>query len=869
MSDSYFLKIKNFTPSPKTHFGKKGLRLMELNRMGYHIPDGVLLSVEFLSHMVKSCGAHKEIKKFMELQEKEAKNLDQEIIRFFNKIDIDENIQTDLDHQIKQINGFHTKMKFAVRSSALDEDDAFSSFAGQYETRLNVSIDEIWDAIIFCYASWWSDRSIFYRKKNAIKNSEPTISIIIQRQLFPESAGVLFTSHPFDQNKNVMIVEAVKGLADKLVSAEVSPARWEIDKISEKIRIDGPKNNNADYGLNENQLQTLFLIGRELEQKFGKGLDIEWAIEKSILYLLQMRPITSHHLYTENKDEFENTNSSNVLSKNIFSRAIVEDLWSDKMSNVTSSIVFDELGDLYTFKTILKKLKLNKIAQLQSIRVIDGYGYLNSDVLAMLLEYIPKCLRSREITNVFPPAIRPGLLKTPFRLKKLMKLFIRSPFLLNDPAILPFLTVPLLRRHLKKIENQTKKVSIHSYSKMELENLKIELERLLKLQGQLQVKNQWGYGNATVFLWMLHHFATKILGMSEEWFLSQTKHLPANVTFESQERLKKICKSLDEQIIQEAFHVNDSKTTWKILKTKFRNHVTTQLIDDFLDKYKYRSFNRDFIHPRWDEQPEVIIEMITLLFQKDNIKSVENSNGTLKATVFSLLREKRILNLISAPFLFIFIHLTKSFLSLREDLRFGLDKVFYRMRRLLSAMAEKPEFEKLKAIKNGIFFLELNELRSILTREKILDDDMFLIIKKRMEKFYSDRNQSPPYYLSIENNVIKNLSTRLNDLSNIQGIPASPGIVEGKARIIKNSDEFCNLKQGEILIAHNTDPGWTPLFVTASGVIVEMGGILNHCAIVAREYGIPAVVGINDITKKINDGQLIRVDGGTGVVEFI
>jgi pyruvate,water dikinase len=214
------------------------------------------------------------------------------------------------------------------------------------------------------------------------------------------------------------------------------------------------------------------------------------------------------------------------------------------------------------------------------------------------------------------------------------------------------------------------------------------------------------------------------------------------------------------------------------------------------------------------------------------------------------------------------ITLSRKFLALREDLRFGLDKVFYRLRRLLLAIGQHDQLKLMREFKDSIFFLELNELRGLLNQEVAIDDFVSLV-RTRMSDYDNCQNQSPPYYLKITGNDVISLEHAECKGMTIQGVAASPGVAEGTARVIYSDKEFYKLKRGDILIAHNTDPGWTPLFLAISGIVVEIGGILNHCAIVAREYNIPAVVGIVNVTKQINDGQRVRVNGNTGTVEIL
>jgi len=600
-------------------------------------------------------------------------------------------------------------------------------------------------------------------------------------------------------------------------------------------------------------LDSLVEIGKKAEKAFGPGLDIEWCIENNTLYLVQVRPISSPKRDVCVRDSTEN----------IYSRSIVEDLWTDRMTEMTASIIFGELSDLYTFKEPLIKLNLDDLAEIQAIRVINGYGYLSCQSVSGLLKFLPDFLRFREIKNVFPPFIREKILQTPFQISKALRLLHRIPLLFSDLSMLPFLTVPVLKRHMRNIERQLNSVDEESYQNRDPEFYATELERLLVLLSSLQIRNQWGYGNATVFTWLLIHLATKFAGKSESWILKQITEIPNNVTLHIQNRLMEISRACDRELIRNVFSHEDTDEGWMILRTQYRDHNASKMLKGFISRYGFRSANRDFIHPRWEEKPGLVLDLVKLLIKAPTDENKDDASRKTGHGSGSFLG-----NIMAAPVLYILVRMTKSFLALREDLRFALDRVFYRIRKLLLAINSSGLLKDLQKIENGIFFLKLNELRSVLMRNKDLND-LLPRIENRMKGYFEDQNFSPPYYVMHDGQSTVALTQSATGNKTFECTAASPGVAEGKARIIRDHRDFNKLQKGEILIAYNTDPGWTPLFISAAGVAVEMGGILNHCAIVAREYGVPAVVGLEGITRKIKDGQFVRVDGINGTLSIL
>ncbi|MBW2143643.1 MAG: hypothetical protein JRG75_04515, partial [Deltaproteobacteria bacterium] len=830
----------------------KGLRLQELKHLGFNVPDGILLSVEFLQRLIKSTGMWPDIKQVAQNESKGARNLDTFVLDLLKTQTPDQKFNNILDEALESIEAHAPDILYAVRSAALGEDDSQTSFAGQYSTVLNVKYPHIWAAVFECYASWWTDRSVSYRRINNHFFSEPQISIIIQRQLNPAFSGVLFTRHPVKAS-NMTVIEAIAGIGEELVSGRAMPARWEINPLTKDIVSFKPVPMENTSEIKKEHLDSLVEIGQKAEKAFGQGLDIEWCIENNTLYLVQVRPISSPKRQVCIRESTEN----------IYSRSIVEDLWTDRMTEMTASIVFDELSDLYTFKEPLLKLKLDDLAEIRTIRVINGYGYLSCQSVSRLLRLLPDFLRFREIKKVFPPSIREKILQTPFQISKVLRLLHRVPLLFSDLSMLPFLTVPVLKRHMLNIEKQLNSVDEESYQNRDPESYVKELERLLLLLSSLQIRNQWGYGNATVFTWLLIHLATKFADKSESWVLKQITKIPNNVTLHIQNRLIEISRACDKELIRKVFSLKNTDEGWMILQTQYRDHNATKMLKGFLNRYGFRSSNRDFIHPRWEEKPGLVLDLVKVL-----IKALtdENKNDGSQKTGHrsgSFLR-----NIMTAPVLYILVRMTKSSLALREDLRFALDRVFYRIRKLLLAINSSGLLKDLQKIENGIFFLKLNELRSVLMSKKDLSD-ILPRVENRMKRYFEDQHLSPPYYVMHDGQSTVALTQPAAENNTFECTIASPGVAEGKARIIRDHRDFNKLQKGEILIAYNTDPGWTPLFITAAGVAVEMGGILNHCAIVAREYGVPAVVGLEGITRKIKDGQFVRVDGINGILSIL
>lgn len=602
-------------------------------------------------------------------------------------------------------------------------------------------------------------------------------------------------------------------------------------------------------------LKELVRMGKELEKEFGQGLDIEWAIENQTLYILQLRPITTLDLESVFRD---GTSTIEKLSRHIYSRTVVEDLWSDRMTPMTSSIIFDRFADVYTYKRELTILGLHDIAAIKSIRVINGYGYLNTEAIARMMELIPPLFRFKELTAVFPPSIREQDIHIPFNLKKCLSVLIRLPGILNDPAMIPIFTKRILKTHLKTIDRELGQ-ALEQATLNDLSHIKHTLLSVLTILKKLLVRNQWGYGHASTSTWIFCHLAENMAKARPEWILQQLTHIPENPTFLIQTELRDLLQSLPPEL---QMAINQKPTGEFLNETLGKPELAAfkHALKTFVDTYYYRSSNRDFIHARWKEKPAIVIDLLKIVAEGHK----EFSTRKQPERAF---KHWSPLNVVWYPLLKGLSHSARVFLALREDLRVGLDKVFYEIRHLLLKLNQKAPFNQLEA-EDAIFFFELDEILRICDGEP-LSPSLVQTVMERRQSYEKDKNASPPYYVKIKGNVAKDLSHKRKILRKVFGTPASPGIIKGYSKIIFNEDDFHKLKPEDILIAYNTDPGWTPLFSTARGVIVEMGGILNHCAIVAREYGIPAIVGVSGATRLFHDGQYLRVNGATGQIDIL
>jgi len=826
------LLISNKSLTTNCHFAPKALNLIKLRQYGYQVPEGFLLSVEFVDNFINVSELENVFQDLHKRHKEGHNDLDKYLLSKIINRDISEALINSIQNKIRSSFNHNTDNVFVVRSAAMEEDSDQYSCAGQYLTCLHVQQDDIPKKLIECYCSWWTDSAISYRNYAHLNFVKPRMSMIIQRQLIPAYSGVCFSNYPGSNN---VIVEAIQGLGSPLMSGLKTPSYWEYDSNQKCIRR---ILKDECQGLDSEIILQIYRSAKHLENEIGQPVIIEWAIENSQLFLLQLRYVT------------KNSTLNNSYDNSIYTRSMVEDLWPDRMSNMTSSIFFNKI-------LVKDPLQLFSISSYHPVKVLNGYAYINLEIIEKLLPYIPKLLLFKEISNAFPVGYQTSI-QNQFKFRKLWKILLRSPFLLKHAYLIRVSSIHYLKKHLHKNIKKLDTMNVDYYHNNELDFYDRELNRILDIVYAMQQNNQWGYGKAAIYTWCYRHIASKYASKSEEWILNSLTGLPQNINDDIRNSLQSLIHCIDEDLLNTIKRIDNYKQAINIINKKYRTKCFTIQFNQLIKKYKYRYANRDILFPRWDENPDFVLEM---LVNQDFTPDNNDTNHRKNNQKFS----KTVMGL----FLYRLCQLTKKYLSLREDLRSGLDIAFYRLRKLLLSINQHDYFSSFHCIENSIFFLEIDELQSLLRRERN-SEEFVEIIRERKQLFEKNCQISPPYHVRVVNNDIIVMPQRTDsNQDRITGVGAASGISEGICRKITNKSDFSKIKKGDIIIAYNADPGMTPLFRIASGIAVEIGGILNHCSIVAREYGIPTVVGAVGIMKKINDGQQVRINGDIGFVEVL
>ncbi|WP_201364015.1 PEP/pyruvate-binding domain-containing protein [Dictyobacter formicarum] len=775
----------------------------------------------------------------------------------------------------------------AVRSSATAEDLPFASFAGQQDTYLNIVGEEaLLDAIRRCWASLWTERAVNYRIKNQIDPASVSLSVVVQRMIEVEVAGVLFTANPLTGKRRQAVIDASPGLGEAVVSGAVNPDHFVVNTQSGEIverrlgnkRVviqalpDGgtqriEREDQSKYAcLTDEQIRTLARLGAQVEAHYHAPQDTEWAIDTSgKCWLTQARPITTLYplpVSAPVSDEVLRI----YLSLNV-AQGVYQPLTPMGMS------VF--------------RLFASSIAKLAGFNPGEsGPGFLIEAGMRLFLditEAIRNPLGRRVIGKALPfgearSAVMVQALESDHRLQ--VKAAGRWGFVWRAASFITRLQLPryLLQAIFRPQATHKRVLGIKSRIEQQL-----TLPPHASLHERLDLIERFGrtqafrtVGSVVPVLaagFLCLALAAKLLGSLASADERQTvlRSLPFNPTTEMDLALWSIAQKIAADREAATYMIEHSPAE---LAQAYQQRSLPRIVQDnltsFLQSYGHRGVAEiDMGLPRWSDDPTHILGVLNnYLRLKDASMApdVQFARGAqqAEAMIHTLARRAGKQGWWRGWLVNICLQRTRALLGMREMPKFYLVWILARMRNLLRPIGEELAATRRLEQRDDIFFLTFAEVRSALA-----GTDMRALVQSRRTTYEQEmRRRSIPRILLSDGSEPTVLAGEEETASTLRGTPASAGRIKAKARVIFDP-VGAHLEPGEILVAPSTDPGWTPLFLTAGGLVMEMGGSISHGAVVAREYGIPAVVGVAGATEHIQNGQLIQVDGSAGSVVLL
>ncbi len=773
-------------------------------------------------------------------------------------------------------------MAVAVRSSATAEDLPDLSFAGQQDTFLNVVGEEaLLSAVIRCWSSLWTARAIGYRARNGISHEGVALAVVIQTMVEADVAGVLFTANPLSGRRTETVIDAVTGLGEALVSGQVTPGHYVV------LPADGQVVTRCLAGeaavLPDDVIRELAVLGARIAAHFGMPQDIEWACAEGKLWILQARPITSLYPLPDASDP---AGELKILASIGAFQGMLDPftpLGRDTMAafaaRVGSYFGYDRT---YATQTALftagERLFVDLTPPLR-----NGTG--RKVILAALGQVEPgigqaiaEVLADRGLVSV-----RAGF-STRFRGQ--LALFLLP--------LLPRAVTTLVRPdYSRRMAQQAIEWGIAEFGRRSeysvtlaqrlalLEDIADFLRRYLL--GQLLPSFAPGLGCLNI----LYRLAEQT-SAGPTSALEITRGLPHNVTTEMDLALWHASRQIAADPDSRAAFEQPDKVLTGAYAARSLPPVALAELDDFLAHYGVRGVGEiDLGRPRWREDPAPVISALRSYLQigdSDRAPDAVFARGAqeAEAAVDRLAVAVRPLHRgwLKTRLVRWAARRVRALAGQRESPKFTIIRLFGLAREGLlvsgadltaAGVLDRPE---------DIFFLGLAELHRLAAEEargygSIGTSDLRGLVRERRARFDRElhRRQVPRVLLNDGQAFYEGVrgdepAGSADDAAVLTGSAVSPGVVEGRVRVMLNPTA-AQLQPGEILVCPGTDPSWTPLFLAAGGLVMEVGGMMTHGSVVAREYGIPAVVGVTRVTHRLKTGQRVRVDGSSGRVTVL
>jgi pyruvate,water dikinase len=864
--------------------GAKAAGLVRLKRIGLSVPDGFCITVDvFRQHLQQNnltARLNSVIDTLAIAEMADKVSILSELRKAIIEAPLAESVIRQIDEHYRALGA----ERVAVRSSATAEDLPGHSFAGQYDTYLGIAnIEDCIVAVKKCWASLWTERAYDYRQKNGFSHLAVSMAVIVQQQIDADAAGVAFTIDPVTGTPSRIVIESCSGLGNVLVSGKVQPdhivlrkknlalVRWDIPgrqaerSTTENTGVCEKKTGSEDApkpSLDLVSARRLARYARKIERKFGCPQDIEWAIREGRFYFLQARPVTTK----PPKKSWE--------ERQVWTNLNLGEVAPDVMTPFTYSAIESMFKSLFgsIYRLFGADIDKSPIAALVAGRI---YFNINTG-LAIIRPFISNMPGVVDFADNFGG-----------EQKRMYNLGMDIPdedmpdvgfnwlkYILSWPRIICDL-----------ISHRPKKADLF------LSRFKARADKLLILDVEAMSTGELARKAARVPYenWRdcdLLYFVTSAPALllfrkiCRDW-LDDKDLTMAHQLFSAIGGMADIEASLQLWRLAELAHQDKepetallSEGTWQQVREKLHN---TEFGRRFLAAWE--SFMTEHGHhcrgelemrnPRWAELPDYILGIV-----RSYLRSIELTNPLDKQQQLANRRQqltdkcrRQLKNPIKRMLFNWSLKRCQKLAVNRENWKNEAVRQVAAIRRMLLALGQRLQQQGILTEQDDIFFLEIGEIESVAAGRA--DFDVKQCIETRRAEYEKNKALTPPPVVVGRSDPSKDTTPQIDTAVNIlNGIGVSAGVVTGKARVILRTDEDQYVSPGEILVAPFTDPAWTPYFLTAAGVVMDQGGVLSHGAIIAREYGIPAVTNVGPASKIIKTGQTVEVDGNRGIVRL-
>lgn len=757
----------------------------------------------------------------------------------------------------------------AVRSSATAEDLPGASFAGQQDTYLNVAgIDDVLDAVHRCWSSLWTDRAVAYRAAQGIDGRGVALAVVVQKMVDAASAGVLFTADPVTGRRRQAVLDAALGLGDAVVSGTVDPDHFVVDTATGRIlerRLSGGAATGSP-SLTDGQVRALVSLGDRVETAFGSPQDIEWAIDRDgHMWLTQSRPITTLYPLPV-RDAPLHMKDTRVFFCVSLAQGLHRPL--TPMGLAAFRVIGSGFLDLVGRRPPLIEEGPAAFAVGGGRIFLDATPIVRS---AVGREILPRALDVMEarsavvVRSLFGDgrfSVLPRSRRRFARGALHLAVRIRLPLLIGQAVVSP----AAAQRRVRRLEAEVRARSIPAGG-----DIATRVDGVVDLLFHTMPLAPRSLPGAVVGFAMLGLAGRLLRGSTEQGDLQAVlRSAPDNVTTEMDVELwRTAVLARDDEASASALTTRTARDLADSYRSGTLPTVLQQAMTEFLTRYGHRAVAEiDLGMPRWSDDPTHLFGVLSGYLRLDRqADSPEQhfSDGARDATAMmrTLIARARHRSRLRAAAVRFCLRRARALVGMREMPKYLVIIAMSRARAAMRQIGVELAESGVIAQPEDVFFLDFAE-----TKLAAGGADLRVTIGERKGSYDAElRRRHVPRVLLSDGTELEALASPSATASSggLRGTPASAGTVTAAARVIIDP-VGARLEPGEILVAPSTDPGWTPLFLTAGGLVMEMGGANSHGAVVAREYGIPAVVGVPRATEAIVTGSEVTVDGAAGIV---
>jgi phosphohistidine swiveling domain-containing protein len=861
---SYILPLSDPQATLET-VGGKGMSLAKLTNAGLPVPDGFHITtkayIQFVNENNLQNGILEALQQADVTQPASLEKVSTDIRRLFDEALIPGELANAIVSAYGELPGSDPAV--AVRSSATAEDLPEASFAGQQDTFLNITrADRVLEAVKKCWSSLWTARAIGYRARQNISPENVALAVVVQLFVNAEAAGILFTANPLNNKRDQAIINAAWGLGEAVVGGAVTPDTLAVDKntgslIQRETAEKQVMTVRTEWGtqeqpvpdslkrvpvLSNDQAVQLARCGMQIEELYGMPMDIEWTLSDGKFAIVQARPITS---LGEAPLEWKMPHP-----KGIYMRTSVVDLMPDPLSPLFATLGIQSLvNQMYPLGKYLTRLE--PVLPEGYFTTINNYAYMNAHfsgrawiwILFGLLPSYPRMLRM--LVPFWRDEARPQYQKvvTEMESKDIEKmsnteLWARTQTVMEATGYytgaLLFATMGasagsegLLTKVYEKMAQRPGDPPANVLL-MGWDNIPIRSEKSLYDLAMFRKENALG-------AYVLQTPSSELAG----WLKSGS--IPEGIDPEN----------------------------WQEFRQRFNQH---------LQEFGHMVFDLDFAKPLPLDHPEPMLEVIKMYLRGEGTNPHERQQASQERRIQTMQEVQGRLKGFKRWAFTTALNWAQSLSEVREDAIAEIGIGYPIIRNMLHNLGEHLVKEGVLHAPEDIYWLEKDDVDNTLAEleASATPKCMFTVVEKRKAFWQKAKQAAPPpmlppkkKYMGINTTVWLAEAEGDQGGRSLKGVPTSAGKVTAAACVLHGPEDFAQMRPGDVLVAGTTTPAWTPLFAMASAVVTDIGGPLSHGSIVAREYGIPAVMGTGVATRRIKDGQMVTVDGNAGTVTLL